>query len=56
MAAGAAPLLREQGLNVTQFDTFAYFDAAESRFVILRTLEDRPYGNLILRKDVVCPD
>ncbi|WP_342133066.1 RbsD/FucU family protein [Hydrogenophaga sp. OTU3427] len=43
--AGEAPA---QGL-----ERHAFYAAAQSAFVILRTGEGRPYGNLLLRKGVV---
>ena len=41
-------------LETTRFiDRFAYYDAARTAFLILRTGETRKYGNALLRKGVV---
>ena len=41
-------------LETTRFiDRFAYYDAARTAFLIVRTGETRKYGNALLRKGVV---
>ncbi len=53
VVAESAPLFRQEGFDVSLIDRFDFYDAAKGCFVIVRTTEDRPYGNFILRKGVV---
>lgn len=37
-------------------ERFEFYDAVRKSFAIVRTLERRPYGNVILKKGVIAPD
>lgn len=41
---------------LTPIDRFDFYQRAQAAFVIVRTLERRPYGNVILKKGVLTPD
>jgi L-fucose mutarotase len=49
----AAPLLADHGAQTVLIERFAFYAAAKQVYAIIRTVETRPYGNLILRKGVV---
>ena len=42
--------------TLTPIERFAFYERARSAFAIVRTLERRPYGNVILKKGVLTPD
>ncbi|MBR3369586.1 MAG: ribose ABC transporter [Rhodobacteraceae bacterium] len=49
----AVPLIRAAGQDIAMVERFAFYAAAQTSFVIIRTTERRFYGNFILRKGVV---
>ena len=53
VVAEAAPLFAAQGHAVSLIERFAFYDAVRSCFAIIRTCEERPYGNFVIRKGTV---
>ena len=49
----AGPLLKKSGNSVKSIERMAFYEAAKTAFVIIRTRETRPYGNFMIRKGVV---
>lgn len=53
VVAEAEPQVKAAGSTTVLVERFAFYEAAAHAFVVLRTLETRPYGNFILRKGVI---
>lgn len=49
----AESLFEIQNSKVTLIERFAFYEAAQKSYAIVRTMEDRPYGNFLIRKGVV---
>lgn len=48
-----APLVEAEGSKISLVERHAFYEIAKKSFVIIRTIEARPYGNLIIRKGVI---
>lgn len=48
-----APLIAKQGTKISLVDRHAFYDICRESFVVIRTIESRPYGNLVIRKGVI---
>lgn len=55
VVAEAVPLLASFGVRPAGLERFAFYERSKHAFAILRTGEERSYGNFILRKGVVHP-
>lgn len=53
--ADALPLVRAKGFEIAMTERFAFYAAAATSFVIIRTQERRFYGNFLIRKGVIAP-
>jgi len=49
----ASPLFEEFDAAVTLIERFAFYKAAKQCFALVKTTENRPYGNFIIRKGVI---
>ncbi len=48
-----APLIEAEGSTISLVERHAFYEITKKSFVIIRTIEARPYGNLVLRKGVI---
>lgn len=48
-----APLVEAQGSKISLVERHAFYEITKKSFVIIRTIEARPYGNLVIRKGVI---
>jgi L-fucose mutarotase len=48
-----APLVEAEGSKISLVERHAFYEIAKQSFVIIHTLETRPYGNLVIRKGVI---
>jgi len=53
VATSSALCVRPASAQAVPLERFAFYEGAESAFAILRSGEQRRYGNLLLRKGVV---
>lgn len=56
VAEFAAALLQADEQPAATLERFDFYERAQSAFVILRTSEQRKYGNILLRKGVIASD
>jgi len=49
----AVPLVAADGNSISLIERYAFYEAAAKAFVVIQTIETRPYGNFVIRKGVV---
>ena len=42
--------------DICPVEQFSFYDQARTCFAVVQTLEQRPYANVILQKEVIGPD
>lgn len=47
------PLIKAQNTKIELVERFKFYELASESFAVIRTIESRPYGNLVLRKGIV---